>query len=254
MKRKLVLDNSKRVFLFISIFIVVLCLGVVYAKSSKEVIEYVYPDQSIWTTKRNQDGVLANPLLEYAEVLFSRYDVVWAAKPYPAKRMFDRLEQGVSKFSILVQAPRLNKCCIFSKKPVTYSELKIYRSPNTDNIFKLEDLRGKSIITIRGYSYGSIGRYLRNKENEITIHEAPGHSSAFEMLRHGRANYLLNYSGPSNEILSVHPMKGMEEDTLTRLYVYLVLSRSYPDAENVMSTLEGLSHHIDVTQWGLNAP
>lgn len=221
---------------------------------SRPAIEYAYPDQSVWTTKTDSAGVLRNPLLNLAEALFTSLNYQWTANPYPANRMFERLEEGKSNFSMLVRAPRLEKSCIFSKYPIVTTELRVYRTAESLPITRKEDLRGKQIITIRGYSYGAIGRYLRNTNNDVVIFDASRHESAFEMLAYGRAEYLLDYTGPSEEILAAKPIAGITSDILQHLGVYFVLARSYPNAPEVMATFERAAASIDVSQWGLTRP
>lgn len=217
-------------------------------------IEYVYPDQSIWTIKRDSTGILENPLLKFSEAVFTELNIPWTAKPFPANRMFERLETGRSNFSILVQASRLKESCIFSSKPVTFSELRVYRKKTVSPINTIEDFRKKSVILIRGYSYGKIGAYLRNTSNGVATYEAPKHEAAFKMLNFGRAEYLLDYSGPSEEVLSQYPIEGVTHDLMTRLNVYFVLSRHYPNAEEMMIRFERAADGIDITQWGLESP
>ncbi|SHO47844.1 substrate-binding periplasmic protein [Desulfopila aestuarii] len=217
-------------------------------------IEYVYPDQSVWTTKTDAKGVLENPLLHLAKALFSELHLEWNAKPYPAGRMFERLEQGTSNFSILVRAPRLAESCIFSKKPVVFTELRVYRKGASPAITEKTDLRGKSVIVIRGYSYGGIGKFLRDPANNIAVNEALRHEAAFQMLEYGRAEYLIDYTGPSEEILIAQPISDIAHDVLDRLDVFLVLSKNYPDAENMMERMEKAVASIDVGQWGLQRP
>lgn len=219
-----------------------------------QAIEYVYPNQSVWTTKTNASGVLENPLLNLAEALFTKLDTKWIAKPYPANRMFERLEAGISNFSMLVQAPRLKESCLFSKTPIISTELRVYRTAKSSRIGDKEDLKGKKIITIRGYSYGAIGKYLKDATNNIVTFEALLHKSAFEMLANGRADYLLDYTGPSEEILEESPIPGVSSDVLKKLGVFFVLSKFYPDAEKMMDAMERAVDTIDVGQWGLNRP
>jgi polar amino acid transport system substrate-binding protein len=217
-------------------------------------IEYVYPDQSVWTTKTDASGVLENPLLRLAEALFSKIGVEWSAKPYPANRMFERLEEGLSNFSMLVQAPRLQATCVFSSRPIVKTELRVYMTAGSSPIDSLDGLKGKNIITIRGYSYGAIGRYLKDKSNTIVTFEAVEHKSAFEMLANGRAAYLLDYTGPSQEVLLERPIPGVSSVVLQELGVYFVLSKSYPEAGKMMDALEQAVSTIDVGQWGLMKP
>ena len=217
-------------------------------------IEYVYPDQSVWTTKTNADGKIDDPLLHFTEVLFSKMQLTWTAASYPANRLFKRLQTGESNFSILVRAPILNESCIFSKTPVTSVELRTYRKSSTSPIVTKGDLRGKTVITIQGYSYGEIGKYLHDPANNIVTFEAHRHDSAFLMLKNDRAVYLLDYSGPSEEILAAHPIPGVSHEVLEKLDVFLVLSKTYPDSQKAMDTLEYIAHTIDVGRWGLKSP
>lgn len=218
------------------------------------IIEYVYPDQSVWTTKTNASGVLDNPLLHLAEALFRKTDIQWTSRAYPANRMFERLEEGKSNFSMLVQAPRLKESCIFSKTPIVSTELRVYRTAASSPIADIEDLKGKKVITIRGYSYGAFGKYLKDKINGIVTFEALLHESAFEMLANGRAEYLLDYTGPSEETLAANPIPGISSDVLKKLGVFFVLSKSYPGAQKLMDELERHIVNIDVGQWGLKKP
>jgi polar amino acid transport system substrate-binding protein len=223
-------------------------------EESLPAIEYVYPDQSVWTTKIDAQGILDNPLLHLAESIFNNFHLKWSAKPYPANRMFERLEDGTSNFSMLVQASRLKESCIFSKAPVVSTELRVYRTVGSSPISRKEDLKGKKVITIRGYSYGAIGKYLKNAANSIVTFEAPLHESAFEMLANGRAEYLLDYTGPSEEILAERSIPGVVNDVLEKLGVFLVLSKTYPDYQRMMDSLEQVAQTIDVRQWGLDRP
>ncbi len=229
-------------------------IGFAESKSPQPIIEYVYPDQSVWTTKTDASGVLDNPLLRLADQLFQTLGREWIAKPYPANRMFQKLETGESNFSMLVRAPRLFDSCIFSTQPVVSTELRVYRSEGSSPIGSKEDLKGEKVITIRGYSYGKIGKYLRDTENNVVIFEAARHEAAFGMLANGRAKYLLDYKGPSEEVLQDNPIPGVASDTLKKLGVYLVLSKTYPDASKFMEKMEKTANTIDVTQWGLDRP
>lgn len=89
-------------------------------------IEYASPDQSVWTTRRNARGEPDNPLFAYAETLFSRAGLRWHGSVYPAARMFKYLQEGRAQFSILVRAPALEQCCLFSQKPVAAAEIRVY--------------------------------------------------------------------------------------------------------------------------------
>ena len=90
-------------------------------------IEYAYPNQSVWTTRRDEWGEPDNPLLRLAAVLFTKAGVPWHGKAYPAGRLFEHLRNGTAEFSMLVKAPVLQECCLVSQRPVAKTELRIYR-------------------------------------------------------------------------------------------------------------------------------
>ena len=217
-------------------------------------IEYAYPEQSVWSSKSAVGGGFRNPLLNVADRIFSELGVTWSAKPFPANRLFNRLEHGKSHFSILVKASRLAGNCIFSKSPITYAELRVYRKVSAPPITTMAELNGKKVIIIRGYSYGKLRRYIEQKENNVVSTEANRHVEAFKMFARGRGDYLIDYAGPSEEILGAYPIPEITYSVFARVKVYLVLSKDYPDAEGVMSKLEDIAKTIDITQWGLDQP
>lgn len=209
-------------------------------------IHYAYPDQSVWTTRLDAQGLPANPLLKAAEAIFTRAGIPWQAHPYPATRMFETLRNGTANFSMLVKSPALEQCCVVGRKPVASTELRVYHSPAKPPIRTRDDLRGKSVILIRGYSYGGLLPQLSAPDSGVTVHSAVSHQVAFTMLEHGRADYMLDYSGPAREILASRPGLTLSHETLDRLDVYLVLWRGYPDAEATLARLEAIADELDV--------
>lgn len=203
-------------------------------------LEYAYPDQSVWTTKVDEHGDPENPLLRLAAVMFEKAGIPWHSRRYPAARMFNYLNDGTAEFSMLVKAAALTECCLLSKAPVASTELRIYHMPDKPPIKTKEDLIGKRIITIRGYSYGALLAFLSDPANNITTNAAIKHDAAFAMLEAGRGDYLLDYIGPAYEVLSTHPIPAIRFTALSKLDVYLVLARTYPDAKDVMLRLESI--------------
>ncbi|MCW9036263.1 MAG: transporter substrate-binding domain-containing protein [Rhodospirillales bacterium] len=220
--------------------------------AAPEKLEYAYPDISVWTTKRDANGKLKNPLVKLAKPLFEKAGIPWHAQDYPAKRMFENLRNNVSKFSMLVNAKKaLNGCCLVSKEPVAVVEIRIYSRGKSPVITKREDLLDKDLITIRGYSYAGLKRYI--VDNKISNNEAGSHHAAFAMLEAGRADYVLDYANPAEEVLQENPIKDIKFETMSQSKVYLILSKAYPDAENVMAKLEKIAATLNKDEF-LNPP
>ena len=203
-------------------------------------LEYAYPDQSVWTTRVDEHGDPENPLIRLAAVMFEKAEIPWHSRRYPATRMYNYLNDGSVEFSILVKTAAVNDCCLLSRLPVASTELRVYHLSDKPPARSKEDLIGKRIITIRGYSYGEIRSFLDDPANNITSNAAIKHDAAFAMLEAGRADYLLDYTGPATEVLKAHPIAAIRFTPLSRIDVHLVLAKAYPDAKNVMARLENI--------------
>lgn len=232
-------------FSFLRLSLAVALLLPAAARAGGPEIEYAYPDQSVWTAERDAQGNPANPLLRLAKVLFAEAAVPWRGAAYPASRMFNQLRTGGSQFSMLVQAPALKECCLISQAPVAHTEVRAYWTGATAPVHRKEDLAGKTVIVIHGYSYGELAGFLNDPRQGVQRTTVDSHRAAFTMLEHGRADYLLDYAGPANEMLAAHPVAGIQAQTLADVNVYLVLSRSYPDADAVMARLEAIAARLD---------
>ena len=209
-------------------------------------IEYGYPDQSIFVSTIDDKGQPDTPMKILAEALMTRVGLSWHAMPYPARRLFDNLRNGTTNFSILVRASSLLESCIFSHKPVYSTTMNIYYIGDKHPVESREELIGKRIITIRGYSYAGLLQFISDPANKIINEVASTHKAAFKMLENGRAGYLLDYASAAEDILFERPILGIKSNLLDQLDIFLVLSKSYPDAENLMVKLENIVETLDV--------
>jgi polar amino acid transport system substrate-binding protein len=123
---------------------------------------------------------------------------------------------------------------------VARTELRVYRRRGTTPIGTKDGLAGKDVITILGYSYAGLLSFIKDPANHVDNNTAATHDTAFTMLERGRADYLLDYTGPATEVLTADPGKDVEYEVISRLEVFLVLSRSYPDAKAVMARLDAI--------------
>lgn len=209
-------------------------------------IEYGSPDQSVWTTRTDATGQPGNPLLGVAEALFAQARIPWRAGIYPAPRLFANLKNGTTPFSMLVRVPALQECCLFSRQSITTVEIRAYRRATSPALRGGEDLAGKRVITIHGYSYGGLIRFIADENNRVSNNVAHTHAAAFRMLDNGRADYVIDYADPAREVLADEPIAGVTSDVLSQQQVYLVLNKTYPDAQNLMSRLEAIAATLDV--------
>lgn len=210
-------------------------------------IRYAYLDQSIFYFVANERGEqIDGPLLRLAAAVFGKASIPWRGEPFPAARLFQNMKNGTSNFTILVHAPALDECCLFSKKSVIGADLRVYRIGNTPPIKNQEQLRGKNIIIVAGYSYGGMIKFLKDPNNAINVEVADSHRAGFAMLKAGRGDYFLDYDGASEQALIGNPVSNLNYDTIDRINLHFVLSKDYPDAEKVMARLEAINATIDM--------
>lgn len=199
---------------------------------------YLFPDQSIWTIKTTPDGAPDNPLVKYAEALFAKARLPFHAETYPSARMFAMLREKPGGFAMLVDSPTVRDCCLVSAHLVARTDLMAYRRDELPALIGPQDIKGRHIILIRGYSYGELAGLLHDPANNIKIDQAATHETGFGMLERGHGDYLLDYVGPANEVLAERPYFRLARQKLARSEVRLVLSKDFPHAEELMRRLD----------------
>lgn len=80
-------------------------------------------------------------------------------------------------------------------------ELSAWYREGTAPLDHMDQLQGKMVIVIGGYTYGGILYWLQDHP-DIRITEAPNHRSAVDMLKRERGDYLLDYRQPVREVLT----------------------------------------------------
>jgi ABC-type amino acid transport substrate-binding protein len=183
-------------------------------------------------------------LVRLSDAMFTRAGLHARAVIYPAPRLFENLANGSIDFSMVVHNPVLDACCLYSNKAVVREELRVYHAAGKPPINSKDELSGKKIITIQGFSYAGLITFINDKKNRITNEVAPTHAAAFAMLDAGRADYVLDYAGPAASGLASHPLPGLRFETIDHLDIYLVLSKAYPDAERVLERLTTIAKDL----------
>jgi hypothetical protein len=68
------------------------------------------------------------------------------------------------------------------------------------------------------------------------------------MLAAQRADYVVDYASAAGDILAESPQEDLRSNPIDRLDIYLVLSKSYPDAEKLMVRLEEIAKTLNVPE------
>lgn len=202
-------------------------------------ILYSRPALSI-ITEIDKDGNEYNPVEVLVESTLTEAGLKWKARRYPIPRLYSSLYENLSNFTVTILTPKTELCCIRSRNPIFNLELRVYHNPERAPALQSSDLKGKDIITINTYSYGTLGEFLANKENDIRIHPADSHESAFDMLAANRGDYFLDYKGPAKKVSKEIETRDIRYTVLRKIELYLILRKDYPKAREVMTELESI--------------
>ena len=180
-------------------------------------------------------GVLLAPI----DQLMHEAGLSYRLNGYPAKRLYRNLATGESDFFIGIKGvPEYEGKVYYSPAPINIIRLQLYRLPGTAELPSLGDVAGKSLIVIRGYSYGGLLLKLKALTPAVDLLEANDHKQALMMLKGARGSYLLDYSlAVDYTQLQLEKPLLMEAKVLSEMGLYLLVSKKTPHAEAVTQRL-----------------
>lgn len=163
----------------------------------------------------------------------------WKAASYPTNRMISLLVNGkIDLWVGLSTIPAFKEKTLIGQSEIMKISLCSYTIGKKPPIKTKEDLKGKSVIILNGYSYGGWITFIQNPHNNIRYHGTGTHMSAFKMLKAKRADYLLNYKGPSETTLKNIEIPDLQVNEISAFGAYFVVSKKTPNAEDLLNDLE----------------
>jgi hypothetical protein len=155
----------------------------------------------------------------------------------PHRRLLDFIKKGnVDLWAGLDKSQISDDLALVSKTPLFVMELQVYWKADTTSVDKLEDLVDKNLILISSYSYG--GNYNKLSEGSRSVRYTINHEDGFEQLLSGNKEYLLVYKQISEQIIDKFQITGVQKTTLAKYDLYVKLSRTYPNAIEVMQEID----------------
>ncbi len=178
-------------------------------------------------------------MLDFLKVAMDRAGLPYSIKGYPPKRLYQNLAEGKSHvFMGIKGVPELEGKVIYSRSKITDIDMRVYTRPETPVPQSKEELKGKKIIVIRGYSYGGFIKFLQDPANRIEVDESDDHDLAFKKLQAKRADYVLDYRRPSEKTLASLNISGLQNHSISLIDIVLIVSKQAPNAQEVADKLE----------------
>lgn len=228
----------RKTYIIVSVLSIYLFLSVstIYSQES-EIRIGVLNFQPFYVFEKNQEP--SGIFIDYLKAALNRCNLSYSIKGYPPKRLYKYLAEGEADIFLGVKGvPELEGNVLYSNDKITQIDLRVYSRQDITPIINKEDFKGKSILTIRGYSYGGFIKYLEDPANKIVTDMTNSHELAFKKLQAKRADYLLDYSAPSNKALKAVGITSIDSHSILLLDIVLIVSKKTPNAQNLLNKME----------------
>ena len=190
-------------------------------------------------TYTNDKGVPSGILIELAKQVYPEAGLSFVATSYPVRRLASYIGSGdLDIWMGLKTLPEFEGKSYVGRSVIAELVLRAYARGKKPAISKKEDLSGKSIIIMRGYSYGGWINYIDDPKNRVDHIKANKHEAAFNMLLAGRADYVLDYKDPSEKALQKIRIPDLTYNQISAFPCYFVVSKKHPEGSEIVERLD----------------
>ena len=196
----------------------------------------------------DQNGKPAGSLINIASRIFEKANLPWSAHEYPTARMIKYLAEGeVDVWIGLTTIPELQDTTLVGNSIPMILKLNAYSVGQEYQVKSPQDLLGKSLIIIRGYSYGGWINFIKDKNNNIDYIEVDSHETALNALGKNRAEIMLAYQSPMNEALENVQIENLQFTNILSLDCKILVSKKAKNAAKLLQALDAafVSLHED---------
>lgn len=234
--KKEIFMKKKLSGIFVSAVLSVFCLATYSYSAPLEIGALNFPP---YYNVENDTTITGGYYVDMLKMVFERAGVEYTLKGYPAKRLYTNVGDGTTQVWMgTIGVAEYEGKTIVSPKQTSEINLEVYTLGSAEMLPKtLDDLKGKSVITIFGYNYGGTLKFLNDPQNNIKTEPAKTHESAFKMLQVGRAPFVLDYREPATETLAKINIPDIKKNSIKNLGIYIHISNKVPDAQAIMDKL-----------------
>lgn len=222
------------------------------AKPLVQVGYYEFPPYSYSDSQGRPSGAI----LRLTKRLLTQAGYAAEIRPYPSARLYSGLQDG----SVQVWPGAPGKAELLEHTLETHNQvgeiaLNLYFRRDTLLPRLPEDLKGRGLIMISGYTYWQqINNLINDPALAIAQHRTSTHTAALEMLQHRRGDYLLDYQTPVEQARKRLGMNELPFMQLQRIPLKLIVSRHAPGAEALRDALDRAYEELQAAGEDLHLP
>lgn len=128
---------------------------------------------------------------------------------------------------------------LISKHPIEQLNLRVYSPKPIPDFQGKDQLVGKSIVVMRGYTYGGFINFLNDPLNKISLFKVSDHHQGLRVLVGRNMDYLIDYQRTVDRVMHKANVPPLYSRELSSIDVYLTVFRGLQDAKKIMANLEG---------------
>ncbi|QQP87658.1 transporter substrate-binding domain-containing protein [Skermanella sp. TT6] len=190
-------------------------------------------------TYTDPDGTPKGSLIELTRKVAADAGVEFTAESVPARRLFQGIAAGEYDMFIGIKTPEaFQGTTVASRSVIARIDLHAWSFGAVPEIRAKEDLAGKQVIVLTGYSYGGWRSYFEDPANGIQMVEARAPEQALQLLVAGRAPILLQYELPMERALGGKRPPDLRSSLISSLDCHFVVSLKRPDAAELVGRLD----------------
>lgn len=185
-------------------------------------------------------GQPQGPLVDLTRRVLARAGFQAQFRGLPSARLYAALQNGsVDLWPGAPGKPELRSDTLEGRETLAHISLNLYHRPDTPRPTMPSSLRKRGVIIIGGYNYWpQVNQMLHDPQLQIRLHRTATHTSALEMLKHRRADYLLDYQVPVSQALKRLGMEALPHVELHKVAIRFIVSRHADHSQTVVNSLD----------------
>lgn len=187
----------------------------------------------------NDQGMPEGPFIDLARALTDEVGLEPEFISMPTKRaLLARRNGEMQMWFGLPTTPLYKDRAFFSEKPIMKLELSVFSKNSMENFQGVEDLFGKSVVVIRGFTYGKLLEKLEKSSPSTKLIRVSDHAQGLEVLDTRNIDYLIGYTALLDEGMKEYPIKNLKKVVIQTLHPHIAIHKNYPNAGWLMDRLE----------------
>lgn len=191
-------------------------------------------------TFTDAQGRPAGKAIDLVTAILARAGLDYEVKCYPGARLMASLRDGSAHVAMLIRHPDILDSVQYGARPMAYLDLEAYRMAATPPLAGIENVRGKSVILLRGYGYGGWIDFFKAPANGVTVSFADSRAAALRMLTSGHGDYLIDYADPAGLALAQAQAPALRAEPLVRLETFFLVSNKAPNPTALLRRIEDI--------------